>query len=83
MTETHFDSSDKSAPVISEFAIRVMLVLVVMVSLHAELVDVEVVFLNGRYDNGEEIFVKVPDGMRKWYSPHILLRLLRTMYGTK
>ena len=59
-----------------------MLVLIVMASLHAELVDVEAAFLNGRYDNGEEIFVKVLDGMRKWYPPHVLLRLLRTMYGT-
>jgi len=33
--------------------------------------------------NGERIFMKVPDGFQKYYPSYVVLKLLRTLYGLK
>ena len=49
----------------------------------ARLLDVKGAFLNGRFDNGEELFMEVPEVFERWYLRNVLLLLLSTRYGTK
>ena len=38
-------------------------------------------FLNSRFENGEKIFVKIPQGFEKYYPSYVVLKLLKTYYG--
>ena len=51
----------------------------------ANVVDVKGAFLHGEFTDadGEEIFMKVPQGFEKHYPGNVLLRLLKTIYGLK
>ena len=53
-----------------------------MCNWYTHLIDVEGESLNATFDNGERIFVKVPEPFRKWYPTYVLLRLMKNMYGT-
>ena len=77
----NYDSTDVSAPVICEISMRVCMILCIMGSWLAWIVDVEGAFLQGSFQNGEKIFMKVPEGFQKWYPSYVRLRLLRTIYG--
>ena len=48
----------------------------------AEVLDVQGAFLNGRFQNGEKVYMEVPEGFEKYYPNAILLLLLKTIYGT-
>jgi hypothetical protein len=43
--------------------------------------NAEGAFLQGRFQNGEQIFMKIPTGFQKFYPSYIMLKLLRTLYG--
>ena len=45
------------------------------------IVDVKGAFLHGRFENNEKIFMKIPDGFQKHYPTHVVLCLMRTLYG--
>ena len=77
-----YDKSDVSAPVLNLIAIKIVLVLAVMANWYAYILDVKGAFLNGRFDNGERIIVRVQKAFEKWHPPHVLLLLYRTWYGT-
>jgi hypothetical protein len=62
----HFDASDKAAPVVCDVTIRVMLILAIMANWLAWIVDVEGAFLKASFQNGEQIFMKVPEGFQKF-----------------
>ena len=51
----------------------------------AEVMDVEGAFLQGKFKDGERLYVEIPDGMAKYYgdpSDTVLLMNI-PMYGTK
>jgi hypothetical protein len=77
----HFDASDKAAPVVCDVTIRVMLILAIIANWLAWIVDVEGVLLQGRFQNGKQIFMKIPNGFQIFYSSYVMLKLLRTLYG--
>jgi len=80
----HYDENTKSAPVTNEMTIRMVLILLVMARWHAEILDVQGAFLKGRFENGEKIYMDVPQGFEKYYDPQVWVLLLRrTIYGTK
>jgi len=79
----NYDATDTSAPVICDISIRVALILMCMADWLPWIVDVEGAFLNGMFQNGERIFMKVPDGFQKYYPSYVVLKLLRTLYGLK
>ena len=56
-----FKEDDISALVISLITIRIVLVLVCMCDWYTHLIDMEGAFLNTTFDNGEIIFVRVPE----------------------
>jgi hypothetical protein len=47
----------------------------------AWIVEVEGAFLQGRFQNGELIFMKIPNGFQNFYPSYVMLKLLRTLYG--
>jgi hypothetical protein len=47
------------------------------------IIDVEGAFLQGRFENGEELYIEVPDGFHEWYKGDVVLRMNVPMYGTK
>eukprot|EP00957_Ditylum_brightwellii_P015793 1189146-Ditylum_brightwellii.AAC.1 len=54
-----------------------------MVGWVTQLLDIEGAFLNGRFQNGEILYMGVPQGFQKYYPPDVLLLLLRTIYSLK
>jgi hypothetical protein len=79
----HYKADDIASPVANEMTVRIVLTLAVMAGWYCALLDVVGAFLNGRFDNDEEIYIKVPQGFEQWYPGAVYLLLLRTMYGTK
>jgi hypothetical protein len=47
------------------------------------IIDIEGAFLQGRFANGEELYIEVPDGFHKWYEGNVVLRMNVPLYGTK
>ena len=79
----HYIEDDKSAPVVNEITVRIVLTLVVMMGWSMKLLDVQGAFLNGRFQRDEELYVEVPQGFEEYYPKNVLLKLLRTIYGLK
>ena len=50
---------------------------------YCHLVDVKGAFLCGSFDNNEEMYMEVPQGFEKYYGSDVVLKLQRTIYGTK
>ena len=48
-------------------------------------IDVEGAFLQGKFQNGEEMYMEVPDGMERFYGlrKDVVLKMLVPIYGTK
>jgi hypothetical protein len=81
----HYDGSSISAPPVSnEMVIRVVSVLMIVANWVGEILDVQGAFLHGRFDYGETIHMKVPQGFEKHYDPmYYVLLLLKTIYRLK
>jgi len=79
----HYDEADKAAPVVNDITVRMILVLMIMAGWWAELLDIKGAFLNGRFQNGEQLYMEVPQGFEKFYPGNVLLLLMRTIYGLK
>ena len=80
----HFDSQDKSSPVVSTVGIRIAMVLTLVGAFYQHLVDVEGAFLNGEFQEPDKhkLYVEIPEAYRKWYPPWAVFLLLKTQYGT-
>ena len=79
----HYNEKDIASPVVHDITVRIVLTLMVMASFFGYLLDVSGAFLNGRFDNGERMYVGVPQGFEKFYPPDVLLLLGKAIYGSK
>lgn len=79
----HFDGSSIHSPVTNAATIRIVLVLMLMAAWTGHLTDVNGAFLLGKFTDGEEIYMKVPQGFEKFYASDVLLKLKKTLYGLK
>ena len=82
----HYFADSIAAPVTNANTVRIALTLFGMnPDWVAEIVDVEGAFLQGKFTNGEEMYMEIPDGMEKFYGSKTskLLKLLVPIYGTK
>jgi hypothetical protein len=80
----HFHADSVAAPVTNAMSVRMMLILMCMnPNWVAEVVDVEGAFLQGKFTDGEELYIEVPDGFEEWYPGDVVLRLNVPIYGTK
>ena len=73
------DFTDSYAPVVQDMTLRMLLTLMIIKDMKAEVIDVETAFLYG--DLEEEIYMKVPDGLKQFYSPDVCLELGKSIYG--
>lgn len=46
-------------------------------------VDVEEAFLQGKFENGEELYIEVPDDFKEWYTGDVVLKMNIPLYGSK
>ena len=79
----HYNKDLKTAPVANEIVIRMVMVLIVMASWWAELLDVQGAFLTGEMDLENGCYLQVPEGFSKFYPKNVILHLLKTLYSLK
>ena len=77
----HFNADRISSPVTNEATIRVVIVLSIIFRWTNELVDVKRAFLCGNLQDKKPIYMIDPKGFEWHYLGHVLLLLLRTIYG--
>ena len=49
----------------------------------AEVIDVDGEFLQGKFTNGEVLYMGIPDGFEQYYGDDEVLRINVPIYGTK
>ena len=63
--------------------VHIVLTILLMSGWVAHIVDVNRAFLLGEFRENEHIYMKIPKGFEKFYSPDILLYLRKALYGVK
>ena len=77
------DFFDTYAPVAKMAAIRTSLAISAERDYEIHQVDVKNAYLNGEFEEGEVIYMKLPPGLNLTSRPNQVLRLLRPLYGLK
>ena len=63
--------------------IHVILVVTVMAGSIPQLLDVKGAILRREFEGKHKMFMKVSQGLEKWYGRGVILLLLKVIYGTK
>jgi hypothetical protein len=79
----HYQEDNKAAPVVNDTTFHILLILMLMASWHAEVLDVKGAFLHGLFEEGEQIHMGIPEGFEQYHGANYVLLLLRTLYGLK
>ena len=79
----HYDGSSIAAPVTNDATIRIMLVLMLLASWIAQIVDVNGAFLYGVLDANEKIYMEVPEGFESKYPKNNVLLLQKNTVWTQ
>ena len=79
----HYHEDDKSAPVINDITVRVMLTFMLMAGYTSYILDIVGAFLHGHFSNDEKIYTTVPKGFERYYPKNCMLQLMKTLYGCK
>ena len=71
---SHYASDSIDTPVTNPITVQIVLMLFCMnPSWTSAVIDVEGAFLQGCFENGEELYIKFPDGFCKWYPDDVVL----------
>jgi hypothetical protein len=62
---------------------HILLILMLMASWHAEVLDVKGAILHGLFEEGEQIHMGIPEGFEQCHGANYVLSLLRTLCGLK
>jgi hypothetical protein len=54
-----------------------------MAAWYAYVLDVVGAFLLGKFDPKHKMYMRVPRGFEKFYPDHVVLLLMKTLYGTR
>ena len=80
----HYVPETISAPVTNPNTIRIALTLWAMHKKWiAVVMDVEGAFLQGRFKDGEELYMEIPQGWEQYFPGDVVLRMNVPIYGTK
>ena len=72
----HYFGHNIAAPVANAVTVRIALTLFAMnPSWVVELIDVEGAFLQGKFVDGEEMYIEIPDGFERFYGKDEVLKL--------
>ena len=74
------DFFETYAPVVQWTTVRLMLILEILLKLKSKQGDVTAAFLHAELEEGEEVYVAMPQGFKK---PGKVLKLRRTLYGLR
>ena len=77
----YYSENKKSAPVVTNPTIMIMLILSIMARMWQEVLDVQGAFLYGTFEDGIRVYMEVPQGFEKFYPGNVVLLLLKTLYG--
>ena len=73
-----YDSVNIHAFFTNNVTVRLVLVWVLLADYVAHIVDVKGVFLHGKFEKGEKVHMKIPEGWEGFYPPNTILLLLCT-----
>ena len=82
----HYHAQNIAAPVTNANTVRIVVTLLCMnAKWIAEVVDVEGAFLQGKFKDGEELWIEIPDGMDTYYGNRkdTFLKMNVPLCGTK
>jgi hypothetical protein len=80
----HYIPESISAPVTNPNTIRIAMTLWAMnAKWIAAVLDVEGAFLQGKFKDGEELYMSIPQGWEEFYPGDVVLRMNVPIYGTK
>ena len=77
----HYQKKSVAAPTVHAMSVNIAFILIATGRLDVDLNDVHGAFLNGKFSNGETIYITIPQGFEKYYSDDEVLLLLKTIYG--
>ena len=70
----HYASYSIAATVTNPITVQIVLLLLCMhPSWMSAIIDVEGAILQGHFENGEKLYIEVPDGFQKWYPDDVVL----------
>ena len=73
-----------SSPItVNDVTIRIVFVSLVLGLMVGWVIDVNGAFLLGLFEDGEKLYMRIPEGFEEFYSPDDVLELERTIYGLK
>jgi hypothetical protein len=78
-----YNSTTISSPVPNSATIRIVLVLMVMASMIAHIVDVKGAFLHGEFKDRGKVHMAIPHGFEKHFPANSVILLLKCLYGLK
>ena len=81
--QDHYNGSTIAAPVTNEEMVRIVTALMVMARWAGQVLDVKGTLLHGEFEEGEGVYMGVPQGFEDIYPPNVVLLLLQTIYGIK
>ncbi len=79
----HYNGMTISSPVTNSATIRIVLVLMVMASMIAHIVDVKGAFLHGEFEDGEKVHMAISCGFEKHFPADSVILLKKCLYGLK
>ena len=79
----HYNGASIHAPLTNARTICIILTLMLIAGWVAAVVNEKGSFLRGEFHNGEEIYMKVPQGWEGYCSNSAVLKLLKCIYGLK
>jgi hypothetical protein len=79
----YYDPFSIASPVTNGMTICIVLTIMLAPGWVASVVDVKGEFIHGEFQDGEEIYMKVPQVWEKHYSTNSILKLLQCIYGLK
>jgi hypothetical protein len=78
-----YDPDCLMAPVVAMLTVFITLTLIIICSWYCILIDLKGAFLTTDFEAGRNIYMKIPKGFEKFYPEGWLLKLNKTIYGTK
>ena len=80
----HYFGHNIAVPVANAITVQIVLVLFAMnPEWIVELIDVEGAFLQGKFADGEQMYIEIPDGFERFYGKDEVLKLNVPIYETK
>jgi Reverse transcriptase (RNA-dependent DNA polymerase) len=79
----HYDEDSKASPVVNKATILITFVLMLLAGWVGYIVDINVAFLHGQFEERHKIYLSVSKGFKKYYGSDVVLLLQQTLYGTK